>query len=506
MKQTVLICLSMLCTCLGWGQQLVPLHKPVCSLPIVWSHEEQIKVPPPRTVHHVHPRSANFVVNYLPSGTQNGPMPGDTCESWDANAMTAFSYAADIWGGILSSPVDIVVDACWRELPAGTAGSAGPLLANIGPPGDTALYPLALLNAQVGFDLLTSSPDIRATFNSQADWYFGTDMNPSGALVDFVSVVLHELGHGLGFLGSADTADMGTSVYGQLSNPPIISDFSFADGNGMPITDYVSPSAALYNTLLGGSNGLFFTGPNTVACYGGNVPMYAPGTWNSGSSYSHFDENTAATANELMSPSITTGQAIHDPGLATKFLQDIGWELMPLPVDLVSFAGRKVNDQVKLTWTSANEINIERYIVQRSHDLESWETVKTISATAQEQRLKQYSIYDERPMPGNNLYRLKIIHTDEAYEYSQVIEVRFDETARAFALYPNPVAHTLTIEGVADAMEIRLISTDGRLLKERYVADAQYALDMHDLAPGMYYVEIRSGGHVERNAVVKSLR
>lgn len=99
MKQTVLICLSMLCTCLGWGQQLVPLHKPVCSLPIVWSHEEQIKVPPPRTVHHVHPRSANFVVNYLPSGTQNGPMPGDTCESWDANAMTAFSYAADIWGG-----------------------------------------------------------------------------------------------------------------------------------------------------------------------------------------------------------------------------------------------------------------------------------------------------------------------------------------------------------------------------------------------------------------------
>ena len=47
--------------------------------------------------------------------------------------------------------------------------------------------------------------DIITSFNSHAavDWYFGTDGNTPSRRRDFVSVVLHEIGHGLGFISFA---------------------------------------------------------------------------------------------------------------------------------------------------------------------------------------------------------------------------------------------------------------------------------------------------------------
>ena len=56
--------------------------------------------------------------------------------------------------------------------------------------------------------------------------------------------------------------------------------------------------------------------------------MYAPATYEPGSSYSHFDESTypAGDPASLMTPSIGYGEAIHDPGaLGLGLLNDIGW-------------------------------------------------------------------------------------------------------------------------------------------------------------------------------------
>ena len=63
----------------------------------------------------------------------------------------------------------------------------------------------ALADKRVGSDLDVGEPDIITSFNSNAavGWYFGTDGNTPPSQQDFVSVVLHEIGHGLGFTSSA---------------------------------------------------------------------------------------------------------------------------------------------------------------------------------------------------------------------------------------------------------------------------------------------------------------
>src|SRR2546422_388916 len=65
----------------------------------------------------------------------------------------------------------------------------------------------ALANKLFGSDLSAANPDINATFNLSIDtgcfgpgqvWYYGTD-GLEGTNIELLPVVLHEIGHGLGF-------------------------------------------------------------------------------------------------------------------------------------------------------------------------------------------------------------------------------------------------------------------------------------------------------------------
>ena len=80
-------------------------------------------------------------------------------------------------------------------------------------------------------------PDIVATFNSDFDdCYLGTDGSAPIGTIDFVSVVLHELCHGIGFVGSGGVDDAGQGSWGQ-QNLPIVYDTFPEDGGGTRIID-----------------------------------------------------------------------------------------------------------------------------------------------------------------------------------------------------------------------------------------------------------------------------
>ena len=122
-----------------------------------------------------------------------------------AAARTAFEYAKNIWARSISSPVPIIINAHWKPLNSRYYGEAKP--AAVAKNKSSAMkpntwYPIALANNLAGRDLAPSVADIEATFNSDYAWYFGTDGKTPATKYDFASAVLHELGHGLGILGS----------------------------------------------------------------------------------------------------------------------------------------------------------------------------------------------------------------------------------------------------------------------------------------------------------------
>lgn len=259
--------------------------------------------------------------------------------SWDSQAQTAFQYAVDIWETLVNSPVTIEIEAEWASLGSGILGGAGAglyLRDFPNAPVSATWYPIGLANSLAGFDLSAGNPDIFSAFNKDfTGWYFGTDGFPPLNKYDFVSVVLHEIGHGLGFAGSMGYSN-GLGYWGKTNDgvtfDPTIYDRFSENGSGQSLINtalFGNPSTALGNQITSGN--VFFDGPNAKGANNCTRPkLYAPGSWQQGSSYSHLDEATYSpgTINSLMTPIINNGEANHDPGpVAMGIYADSGWSI-----------------------------------------------------------------------------------------------------------------------------------------------------------------------------------
>lgn len=261
------------------------------------------------------PRVTNFVVTY---------------RGFSAAAKRAFQRAVDIWArqASIASPVPITIDARFERLGTGILGSAGPSLYHRDFPGapraDT-WYVDALANKLHGSQLMPK-PDIVARFSSAfPNWHFGSGDAPAGKY-DFTSVVLHEIGHGLGFLGAGfvNSANRGTVKFGGY---PVSFDRYTENGAGKSLLTFADNSTALSAQLRGGS--LFFDSALVRSANGGlRARLYAPSTFEPGSSYSHLDEATfrAGNPNSLMTPQLGQGETIRSPGkIALAIFDTLGW-------------------------------------------------------------------------------------------------------------------------------------------------------------------------------------
>ncbi|MFN8540987.1 MAG: hypothetical protein U0232_26340, partial [Thermomicrobiales bacterium] len=254
-------------------------------------------------------------------------------QGFTPEAQAAFEYAVQIWESLLNAPFPIRIQAVWEQLPTGALGAAGPnnFFRTQGGP----WYPAALAKQIANRDLEPNEPDIIASFNNTGvNWYFGTGQTPANQY-SLALVVLHELGHGLGFTDSFDIKS-GQGQWG-VNGSSFTYDRFVIDADGGALIDtarYGNPSTALAGQLQSGQ--VFYGGQNTRAANGGNpARLYAPGTYNSGSSIAHFDEDTypAGTPNSLMTPFGARGESNYNPGpLALAVLRDIGWSISDNPI------------------------------------------------------------------------------------------------------------------------------------------------------------------------------
>ncbi len=278
-------------------------------------------------------------VTFLTERTANHP----GAVPFPEQAKDAYLRAVARWASILPSDQEIDVTAAWEQLPAGAAPDPG-LLGFAGPGGlvteDTApgyVSPIVLVEARERRDINQGAADIDSGFNrAQRAWWFDAEPPPPDQ-IDFETIVLHELGHGLGFLGSAGQ---------DRPSAPLTLGFPAADGGRLLthwdanvvrrsgqgtdlLTSYANPSPPLTNALE--SDELFWDGPLGVRGNAGVRPkLFAPASYGfeAGESFSHLDEQAypVGTPNALMTPFLAAGERITSPGtIAIGILADLGW-------------------------------------------------------------------------------------------------------------------------------------------------------------------------------------
>jgi len=276
--------------------------------------------------------------------TPVGPVAGNPATTLGAQRLAAFQAAANEWGAMLVSPVTIVIDARMTSLDCsqygailGSAGPTGYIARDFpGAPAPATWFPQALANSIRGFDIDTDRADVSANFNQDIgkpgcleslgwSYVIGADA-PDGTL-PFTDTVIHEIGHGLGFLTFAST------YTGELLE-------GYSDQYTRFLTDE-TPTPVLWTALNNAERAasatdtgqLTWSGPEVTNVAGilstgrhatsGRVRMYAPGDLSGGSSVSHWD--SVLTPNEIMEHSL---QSNNEKLLTNHLMLDIGWKEM----------------------------------------------------------------------------------------------------------------------------------------------------------------------------------
>ncbi len=300
-----------------------------------------------------------------------------------AARRNALEAAASQWGQTLNGNVPVRINAFF-DPQGGSSNSA--TLAFAGPesffedwtgtPQPNTFYAVPLANQLADTDLDPGFVDITATFNSDVDnstvlgsigFYYGTDLQ-AGSDIDFYTIALHELCHGLGFLDTVNT----DGSYA-LTNPSIY-DLHLANGSAAGATLISNQTPAQRAAALISAS-LFFSGTNTRAANSNaNAKIYAPNPYESGSSVSHLDETTfspppdgtAPNANdELMTPFSSANT--HNPGaVVTGIMKDLGWSFQNTALPTIAISDVSVTEgnsattsaTLTLTLSAASSSNV----------------------------------------------------------------------------------------------------------------------------------------------------
>lgn len=290
-----------------------------------------------------------------------------TYNEFPAEAKAAVQFAVDIWSRNFESEVPISVEANWETNPDNRVlGSARPgyyFNDFPGAPDSDLWYPSALANALAKRDLDPRQKEIFLSVNSTPLWYTGTDGKPTPRSYDLVSVVLHEIAHGLGFLSNAQyDRFLGTGYMFQ----PTPFDAYVQLPDGRTFTDFCSRSSDLGKAMLGP---LFWSGESGIAANNGVKPrLYAPSPYQEGSSVTHIDEETFANSliNSAMTPNLEPGEVFRTPGpIALGMISDMlrtppkrsATELPTKPVNVRALIGDRY---ALLTFDSPNCSRVDR--------------------------------------------------------------------------------------------------------------------------------------------------
>lgn len=140
-----------------------------------------------------------------------------------------------------------------------------------------------------------------------------------------------------------------------------------------------------------------------------------------------------------------------------------------LPVTFTSFSATMVNNTALIAWTTQQEYNSDRFIIEKSNDGINWNVLTSVPAAQTSNSPKNYSSTDVQ-VQAVNYYRLKEVDLDGSYQFSKVVKITIAEkNSFAVKIFPNPVTSTATIAASSDTnktIHIKIISSNGTQVKE----------------------------------------
>lgn len=163
-----------------------------------------------------------------------------------------------------------------------------------------------------------------------------------------------------------------------------------------------------------------------------------------------------------------------------------------LPVEFTKIEARLTTDNtVEIYWETASEINNLGFEIQvKRPESQDWQTIGWQEGRGIATGIKRYSFIDEKPVIGENQYRLTQVDVDDNFTYSRIVSVNYKLKGNHAVLAPNPAQDSFSIINIEEGRlrSVQILDTLGKAVLHTKVTNGR--IDVSDLTKGMYFVLI----------------
>ncbi len=183
--------------------------------------------------------------------------------------------------------------------------------------------------------------------------------------------------------------------------------------------------------------------------------------------------------------------------------QDAGLATGTLPINYLSVGAKWEKDKVAVYWTTANEVNVQKYIVQKSYNSSNnFSDINEVNAIGKSSN--SYKTYDTGEfVEGIYYYRIIEVDYDGKTINSKTVAVFIGGQTgnHLIDVYPNPanVQTSLNLSLAADSkVKIDLFDLNGKIIQENIIDDNlpsgfhHINVEVSNLKPATYFFRIKS--------------
>jgi hypothetical protein len=185
-----------------------------------------------------------------------------------------------------------------------------------------------------------------------------------------------------------------------------------------------------------------------------------------------------------------------------------------LPVTILTFNASYVSaNNVKVAWSTTDEINADYFEVERSTDATNFIGVAQVNASESLSSVHSYSINDQLYNVNGNIvyYRLRIVDRSGKFTYSRIIPVKLDQPETNFSVYPNPVEGYTILNMYSDKQAtgvLRLIDNSGKqiITKSFTISNGNNSVmidQLGTLPKGIYVIQILINNNLYNQKIIK---
>ncbi|WP_181163650.1 T9SS type A sorting domain-containing protein [Pontibacter mangrovi] len=178
-----------------------------------------------------------------------------------------------------------------------------------------------------------------------------------------------------------------------------------------------------------------------------------------------------------------------------------------LPVELMFFRGAMQSGNAKLSWATAQEVNNDKFVVERSQDGKNYSAIGEVKGNGNSITRINYSFTDTNPAEGINYYRLRQIDFDGAEEMSNIVAVQYKGQqvfqGNLAKVYPTLATDEVNVKLALDAAQITVLDVSGRQVAQYSSTGRELTIPVSQLQRGVYLVKVSGNSQQQTLRFVK---